>query len=76
MSELLRSHIEEIVELTDEEFDYILSHFRKKSLKKHQFLIESGNSVPFDHFVLKGLLKQYYTNDEGKEHILQFGWET
>ena len=26
--------------------------------------------------MLKGLLKQFYTNDEGKEHILQFGMET
>ena len=72
----LRKHIEEIVPLSDTEFEYVLSHFHAKKFKKHQFLVERGNSVENDHFVIKGLIKQYYTNDEGKEHILQFAMET
>lgn len=28
-----------------------------------------------DYFVVKGLLKAFYTNDEGKERILQFAAE-
>ena len=75
MSTALRRHIEEITPLTDAEFDYVLPHFARKTLKKHQFLVQSGNDVTNDHFVLKGLLKVYYTNDEGKEHILQFAME-
>ncbi|MEM9686966.1 MAG: Crp/Fnr family transcriptional regulator [Bacteroidota bacterium] len=75
MSTALRRHIEEIIPLTDMEFDHVLSHFTRKILKKHQFLVQSGNDVTNDHFVLKGLLKVYYTNDEGKEHILQFAME-
>lgn len=75
MSIALRKHLEEITPLTDEEFDYIFSHFSAKTLKKHQFLVQEGNVVNNDHFVLKGLLKAYYTNDEGKAHILQFAME-
>ena len=75
MSLALRKHIEEITPISDEEFDYILSHFRPKTLRKHQFLIQQDNFVEDDHFVIQGLLKAYYTNDEGKEHILQFAME-
>jgi len=76
MSELLRRHIEAITPLTDNEFAHVLSHFSKKTYKKHQFLVQEGESVVNDFFVLSGLLKAGYTNPEdGKEHILQFAWE-
>ncbi len=75
MSQALRQHIEEITPLTDAEFDYILSHFRPKKLKKHQFLVQEGDPSPLDHFVVKGLVKAYHTDPEGKEHILQFAME-
>jgi CRP-like cAMP-binding protein len=72
----LRQHIETITPLTDEEFTYLMSHFTRKKLKKHQFLIQEGDPVYNDHFVIKGLLKAYYINpDDGKEHILQFAME-
>ena len=73
MSDKLRKHIEEITPITDKEFDYWLSHFSVKKLKKHQFLVQQGDIVRNDHFVVSGLLKAYHTNpDDGKEHILQF----
>lgn len=75
MSEILRQQIEKIVPLTDKEFEHILSYFTLKKLKKHQFLVQAGNLVINDHFVIKGLLKSYYINEEGKEHILQFAME-
>ncbi len=75
MSIELKKHIEEITLISDAEFEYVLSHFKRKKLKNHQFLIQEGNNVLDDHFVIKGLLKAYYTNDEGKEHILQFAME-
>ena len=75
MSEILRQQIEKITPLTDKEFDYILSHFTTKKLKKHQFLIQESDLVQNDYFVIKGLLKAYYVNEEGKEHIMQFAME-
>ena len=71
----LRTHIEKITPLTDAEFDYILSHFSSISYKKHQFLLQEGSPANCDFFVVKGLVKAYYTSNEGKEHILQFGME-
>jgi len=75
MSLELRKHFEKITPVTDAEFDYILSHFVVKKFKKHQFLIQAGSAVPSDFFVVKGLLRAYYINEDGKEHILQFAME-
>ncbi|MFC0181626.1 cAMP-binding domain of CRP or a regulatory subunit of cAMP-dependent protein kinases [Pseudarcicella hirudinis] len=75
MSVELRQHIEKITPLTDEEFAYILSHFKTKKLRKHQFLIQEGDHVHNDHWVQKGLLKAYHTDEDGKERILQFAME-
>lgn len=80
MADQLRDHIEKILPLSDEEFEYISSCFTCKKYKKHQFLIQEGESVPYNYFVLKGLLKLVYTDEAGKEHIVGFAmedwWET
>jgi CRP-like cAMP-binding protein len=73
MSEILRQHIESIVKLSDQEFDYVLSHFVPKKFKKHQFVIQEGQLVEYDYFILNGCLKSYLTDANGKEHIIQFG---
>jgi CRP-like cAMP-binding protein len=75
MSIELRRHFEKITPLTDQEFDYIFSHFTTKKLKKHQFLIQEGDTVTNDYFVIKGLLKAYHVDNEGKEYIMQFAME-
>jgi CRP-like cAMP-binding protein len=75
MEALLRGQIEKIVALTDEEFQLVLSHFTFKAFKKHQYVLQAGNLAPNDHFVVKGLLKSFYVDDSGKNHILQFGME-
>ena len=72
MSAILKSQIEKITSLTEEEFQYVLSHFTLKKFKKHQFLIQENESVPNDFFVLKGCLKAYHLNSNGKENIIQF----
>jgi len=75
MSIVFRHHLEQIISLTDQEFDYILSHFHAKKYRKHQFVVQEGNTVDHDYFVVSGLLKAYYVNEDGKEHILQFAME-
>ncbi|WP_229244222.1 Crp/Fnr family transcriptional regulator [Emticicia sp. CRIBPO] len=64
-----------MIPLSDQEFDYLLSHFTTKKLRKHQFLVQEGDFVMNDYFVVKGLLKAYHTDQEGKDHILQFAME-
>jgi len=75
MSHILRQQIEKITALTDKEFEYILSHFVSKKFKKHQFVLQEGANAPNDFFILSGCLKSYFTDKNGKEHILQFGMQ-
>jgi len=71
----LRQHIEEIIKLTDDEFDYILSHFESTRRRKHQSIVQEGQVVNREYWVVKGCLKSYFFDSNGKEHILQFGME-
>lgn len=75
MSNVLQQQIEKIVQITDVEFEYILSHFKKKKFKKHQFVLQEGEIVENDYFILSGCLKSYSTDANGKLHIIQFGME-
>lgn len=71
----LRNQIEEIVKLTDDEFDFVLAHFHKRMFKKHQIVLHEGDYAQFDFFVVKGLMRVTRLDSDGKEHILQFGME-
>lgn len=71
----LREHIEKIVPLTDEEFAFIRALFTFRKVKKHQFLIQEGDSVNHSYFVAYGLLKLTHTDAHDKEHILDFAME-
>jgi CRP-like cAMP-binding protein len=73
---LLKDQIDAISPISDEEFAYILSHFVVKKLKKHAFLVQQGDLVKYDYFVMKGCLKAYVADeDTGKEFIYQFAVE-
>jgi CRP-like cAMP-binding protein len=75
MEQLLRQQIEKIVKLTDDEFTFVLSHFTPRQFKKHQYVVQAGNAAPNDYFVLEGLLKSFYLDEQGKMHILQFAMQ-
>ena len=71
----LRKHIEELIALTDEEFEFVLGHFDQVKKRKHQYIVQQGEFVDKEYWVLKGCLKSYVVDEDGKEHILQFGME-
>lgn len=75
MNQQLRNHIEKVVPLTDTEFVFVEQHFLVKRYKKHQFLVQQGEFVPFNYYVVKGLTKLVYMDEAGKEHILAFAME-
>ena len=75
MSNKLRQHIEEIIKLTDEEFEYVLSHFAYRKFLKNQYVIQNGDYVKYDYFVLSGLLKSWHIDDKGRSHIVLFATE-
>lgn len=76
----LRTHIEKVISLTDEEFSFIVSHFELKTFRKGELIIEEGNDVKEVYFVVSGLIKLVYEDKNTKKHIVSFAmedwWET
>ena len=73
--EPFKSHIEEIVPITEEEFDFIMEHFTPIKRRKHQFIVQQGEPISKEYWVKKGSLKSYVMDNSGKEHILMFAME-
>ena len=74
--EILKDYISKTISLTDEEFDHFYSHFTEKSFKKGQAVITAGEQTDAEYFVLDGVLKSFYINDNLKMYILQFAMPT
>ena len=76
----LRRHIEEIISLTDKEFEIIATYFSERQFKKGDYALRQGEKVQHTFFVVKGLMKLILNDESGKEHILSFAmedwWET
>lgn len=56
--------------LTDEESNLLVSAFKAKKYRKHQFLLQEGEVCKFAGFIVKGAFKQYTVDKTGKENIL------
>ena len=74
--DILKEHISKTAKLTDEEFEYLFSHFQEETFKKGQVIIAEGDRVEREYFVLSGFLKAFFINDEAKMFILQFSMPT
>lgn len=75
MIDVLFSHIQEKVVLSNEEKEAIKTFFVPKKLRKRQYLLQEGNVCKHLSFVAKGLLRTYNVDDNGDEHMSVFGWE-
>jgi len=74
--EILKTHVAKLATLTDDQFDYFFSHFKKLSFKKGQAIITEGDVVDCEYFVISGCLKSFFINDDLKMYILQFAMPT
>ncbi|KLT65951.1 Crp/Fnr family transcriptional regulator [Pedobacter sp. BMA] len=75
MINVLFSHIEEKVSLSNEDKVLIAGFFSPKKLRKRQYLLQEGEICKNLVFVAKGLLRTYNIDDKGSEHMSIFGWE-
>ncbi|MCU0429967.1 MAG: Crp/Fnr family transcriptional regulator [Cytophagaceae bacterium] len=57
--------------LTENEIQLLSEIFQPKKLRKHQYLIQSGDVCKHAAFVVKGALKKYTIDQTGKENILE-----
>jgi len=75
MHSQLRTHIERHIQLSEKEFDYFLSIGRHRKIRKRQYLLQAGDICLYESYVIHGCLREYYIDEKGQEHILQFAVE-
>ncbi|WP_312076741.1 Crp/Fnr family transcriptional regulator [Chryseobacterium sp.] len=75
MFDILFSHIQNKVDLSDEEKTELQSFFISKKLRKKQYLLQEGEICKYISFVSKGLLKSYFVDEKANEHINMFAFE-
>ena len=75
MTEPLKKHIRQYIEMSDEKLEKYCSAFRVKKLKKKDFLLKEGDICEAEGFVVNGCFKVFRTDKNADEQILYFGVE-
>ncbi|WP_343330413.1 Crp/Fnr family transcriptional regulator [Polaribacter staleyi] len=76
MLELLIQNISKHITLSNEEMENFYSLFKKKEVKKKNFLMRKGEICKFEGFVTKGLFRVYHIDNNGVEQVLYFAQES
>lgn len=69
------AYISRYVELTTEEVNCLTPFFKRKKVKKRQFIVQPGFVCKHKSYVVKGAFRAYLVDNDGKEHTLAFAIE-
>lgn len=72
---ILINKIKNSISLSSEAEEYIYSITKEKKVSKGEVLIRQGQTVNKTFFVIRGILRSFCVDKEGKEHTLQFASE-
>ncbi|GAA0549536.1 Crp/Fnr family transcriptional regulator [Chitinophaga japonensis] len=75
MFEQFEAHIAAYADLTPDELKYMRSLSVTRKLRRRQLLLQEGEVCRWKTFITKGLLRTYYTREDGSEHIMRFAAE-
>jgi CRP-like cAMP-binding protein len=75
MFEQIYKNINQHVTLTEEEWDLCQNSFKPKKMRKSQFLLQEGDISRSMAFIEKGGLYSYSVDENGTQHVMQFGFE-
>lgn len=69
------SHLTKLIDLTEEQIEIISNHITVKNYSRGEMILNAGDYSDDYFFVEKGVIRSYTIDDNGKEHIIQFGPE-
>lgn len=75
MKENLKKYIARYVDLEGLEFESFYSLMNEKQYAKKEFLLNSGSVCKYQYFIVQGLIRSFYIDNQGVERIVQFGIE-
>lgn len=68
-------HIQNRIQLSEEELDQFVSEFKITKIKKRQFIIQHDFVAKYRSYVVKGALRAYVVSGQGQEHTISFAIE-
>ncbi|MET7028656.1 Crp/Fnr family transcriptional regulator [Sediminicola luteus] len=75
ISEPLIAHFETYLPFEKEEVDLIKERISRKELRRREHITTTGDICRHYNFVVKGILRLYVTDEQGKEHNILFAGE-
>jgi CRP/FNR family cyclic AMP-dependent transcriptional regulator len=67
MHQILRNTLSPGINLTEEQWTFVLGHYKPKITKRNEILLEKGRVSQYLYFVVKGCLRIFLIDDEGQE---------
>jgi len=67
MLQVLKNSLADSISLSDEQWDFVFSHFKSKTTKRNEILLEKGKISQYIYFVVKGCLRIFLIGDDGQE---------
>ncbi|MBK8056170.1 MAG: Crp/Fnr family transcriptional regulator [Saprospiraceae bacterium] len=72
MNTSLKQTIRNVISITEEDLDFMLSLFKPLMLKKDDYFLEIGKHCNQVAFIKAGMLRIYYPNDKGEDTTCYF----
>lgn len=72
-SQIILSNINEIVQLNEDETEFLESVLIPRPYKQGEIIVECGETSKYIMFINSGYLMTYYTDKNGTDHVIQFG---
>ena len=74
-TETIINYFSNILPLDSEEIDTLKKVFKKRRIKRRQFILQEGDVCKLNTFVVEGCFRMYFVDEKGKEHNIQFAVE-
>lgn len=75
MWEPLLKSLSKYVVLTPEEGEIVKSLFTNKKFRRRQYILQEGDVTRHETFILSGVTRTFEVDENGQEHVVQFGLE-
>lgn len=73
--ENFKNHLQQVSDFTEEQLNQVLDLFDVTTVAKNEIILHEGEQSEYFYFVEKGLLRSFSLDEDGKEHVIQFGPE-
>ncbi|MGO1244996.1 MAG: Crp/Fnr family transcriptional regulator [Sphingobacterium sp.] len=66
----LFNYINSYASISEDDFEFVLSHFIQKTIRKKRYLLTEGEVCKYFAFIVKGAMRKYYIDEKGVEHVV------